>query len=29
MCNKISWGNDKTLTQQVLEALYQIRKDKG
>lgn len=27
--NKVSWGNDTTLTQQVLNALYKIRKDKG
>ena len=27
--NKISWGNDTTLTQQALNALYNIRKDKG
>ena len=26
---KISWGNDTTLTQQILEALYNIRKQNG
>lgn len=29
MKSKISWGNDTTLSQQILEALYNIRKQNG
>lgn len=28
-CDKVSWGNNITLSQQILEALYNIRKTKG
>ena len=29
MKSKISWGNDVSLSQQILEALYNIRKQNG